>query len=310
MTNIFINLKRFEVPKHLGGICPQDDPQSWIEWVIGKTLAQAHGYESAVHFTFFLGEGLIHTAINTMKQSPHSGGSSLSIGSQGVHWQDITPGGNFGAFTSLLPAKAAKALNCTWTIIGHSEERKAKIDLLYEFSSSIGLTNYENITKTLNTIVNREVLCALKAGLNVLLCVGETEQEKGPGNFEDQKLRIKAVLKEQLEIGLESIETVGNRPEITIGYEPIWAIGPGKTPPGADYIGFVSSHIKRCVNDISGFTPSVVYGGGLKEDNAEMIAGVKTIDGGLVALTRFSGDIGFYPDDLWKIVEKYMGYSK
>lgn len=223
MINIFINLKRFEVPKHLGGICPQDDPQAWIEWVIEKTLARVHGHESAVQFTFFLGEGLIHTAVNTIKQSTQSSGSSLSIGSQGVHWQDITPGGNFGAFTSLLPAKAAK---------------------------------------------------------------------------------------EQLEIGLKSIETVGNRPEITIGYEPIWAIGPGKTPPGADYIGFVSSHIKRCVNDISGFTPSVVYGGGLKEDNAEMIAGVKTIDGGLVALTRFSGDIGFYPDDLWKIVEKYGGYSK
>ena len=102
MTNIFINLKRFEVPKQLGGICPQDDPQAWIDWVIGKTLARVHEHESAVHYTYFLGEGLIHTAVNTMKQSPQSGGSSLSIGSQGVHWQDITSGGNSGAFTSLL----------------------------------------------------------------------------------------------------------------------------------------------------------------------------------------------------------------
>ncbi len=211
MTNIFINLKRFEIPKHLGGICPQDDPQSWIEWIIEKTLSQAHRYESTLRFTFFIGEGLIHTAVNTVKESRKSGGSSLSIGSQGVHWQDITSGGNFGAFTNLLPAKAAKLLGCTWTISGHSEERKAKIELLREFSSGIGLTNYENIMKTVNIIVNREVLCALEAGLNVLLCVGETEREKGTGDFEDQKLRIQAVLKEQLEIGLKSLETVGSK---------------------------------------------------------------------------------------------------
>jgi triosephosphate isomerase len=92
---------------------------------------------------------------------------------------------------------------------------------------------------------------------------------------------------------------------VVIGYEPIWAIGPGKLPPGAGYIDFVSSAIKEVVARRFHFDPTVVYGGGLKEENAAMIASVPGIGGGLVALTQFSGDIGFYPEQLMKIIEKY-----
>ena len=55
-----------------------------------------------------------------------------------------------------------------------------------------------------------------------------------------------------------------------------------------------------------GFEPGVVYGGGLKEENAGMIAHIETIDGGLVALTRFTDQIGFYPEELKKIIEEYQ----
>ena len=79
----------------------------------------------------------------------------------------------------------------------------------------------------------------------------------------------------------------------------------GKTPPGADYIGFVSSYVKQVVKEEYGFDPIVVYGGGLKEENAAMISSIDTIGGGLVALTRFTGDIGFVVEDL-KIIQKYM----
>ena len=58
--------------------------------------------------------------------------------------------------------------------------------------------------------------------------------------------------------------------------------------------------------DIYGFDPTVVYGGGLKEENAGMIAGIPTIGGGLVALTRFTGEIAFEPEGLVRIVGKYM----
>ena len=91
-----------------------------------------------------------------------------------------------------------------------------------------------------------------------------------------------------------------------IGYEPIWAIGPGKTPPGEAYVGFVSAYIKDVLRSELGMTCSVVYGGGLKEENAAMIAGIDTIDGGLVALTRFTGEIGFDVPGLKGIIDRYL----
>jgi triosephosphate isomerase (TIM) len=72
-------------------------------------------------------------------------------------------------------------------------------------------------------------------------------------------------------------------------------------------MAFVSSFIKETVASLYGFTPPVVYGGGLKEENAKMLADIDTINGGLVALTQFTGDIGFYPDGLKKIIDIYLG---
>ena len=94
---------------------------------------------------------------------------------------------------------------------------------------------------------------------------------------------------------------------VVVAYEPIWAIGPGKVPPSSEYIAYVSSYIKQRVQEAHGFTPPVVYGGGLKEENAGAIAGIPSIDGGLVALTRFTGEIGFDPDGLKGIVDRYLG---
>ena len=79
----------------------------------------------------------------------------------------------------------------------------------------------------------------------------------------------------------------------------MWAIGPGKTPPGEDYIRDIARHIKSIVDC------KVVYGGGLKKENAKMIASIEELDGGLVALTRFGKDFGFYLNDFEEIVETY-----
>ena len=125
--------------------------------------------------------------------------------------------------------------------------------------------------------------------MKVLYCVGEKENEQG---------RWKEILKAQLEIGLDGID----RENVVIAYEPVWSIGPGKTPAAKDYIIKTARFIKEVTGGID-----VVYGGGLKTDNARMLAEIEEIDGGLIALTRFQGKIGFYPDEYLEIIKTYLG---
>lgn len=307
MKEIFVNLKRFEVPRNLGGICPLDNPKKWIEWVMEESVRYGLGKLPDIRVTYLLPEALIISALEKLASYPAGEVRNLKVGCQGVFRENITPGGNFGAFTTNLPAAAARNLGCTWTIIGHSEERLDKMGIIehYEPSFNDSVIARTKATQALNSIINEEVICALKAGLNVLLCVGETAAERGDESFAEQKPRIEAVLRWQLEIGLQGVEGKTGTQNIVIGYEPVWAIGPGKTPPGKDYISFVSTYIKAVVKEKFNFEPLVVYGGGLKEENAAMIAGIETIDGGLVALTKFTGDIGFEPEGLKNIIAKY-----
>lgn len=258
MKRIFVNLKRFDVPKALGGICTSDDPVKWIQRIMegSKALTRAK-------VCYLLPEALI---LSAMAKKP----SNIEIGSQTVYKADITPGGNFGAFTSQLPAAAVKNYGCTWAMIGHSEERRDRG----------------------NAEFNAEMRCADGQGLSILYCVGEKAEEQ-PRKYE--------VIAEQLVVGLEGIKG-----EVVIGYEPMWAIGPGKTPPPADYIEDIAAFIKRTVLEACGYAPEVVYGGGLKEANAAEVASCASVDGGLVALTRFTGDIGFYPDELERIIDRYV----
>ncbi|SFL97867.1 triose-phosphate isomerase [Pelosinus propionicus] len=307
MKKIFVNLKRFDVPKDMGGICTKDNPKQWIEWIVEESVKNGLGKLNDIEVIFLLPEGLAISAIEKLATYSASAIGSINIGIQGVFREDVEKGVNFGAFTTNLPAAAAKNMGCTWSIIGHSEERKDKLGIIAKYDSEvlIDMNKSAAAKQTVNAIINQEVHCALNAGLKVLVCLGETAEEKGEGEFEVQKPRIKSVLKKQLEQSLRGVEAENLTESIAIGYEPIWAIGPGKIPPGAEYIDFVSSFIKEIVYEILGFDPVVVYGGGLKEENAKMISKIGSLGGGLVALTRFSGDIGFYPEELAKIIEQY-----
>ena len=124
--------------------------------------------------------------------------------------------------------------------------------------------------------------------MDVLYCVGEKSEEQE---------RWQEVLRAQLETGLDGVDMS----RVVIGYEPVWSIGPGKTPAGREYI----EKIARFIKEVTGGA-DVVYGGGLKTDNAEMLASIPEIDGGLIALTRFSGRIGFYPDEYLEIIALYL----
>ena len=133
------------------------------------------------------------------------------------------------------------------------------------------------------------LFAVVAAGLTVLYCIGEKSEEQA--DWEN-------VLGAQLDIGLDGVD----KSSVVIAYEPIWSIGPGKTPADKPYITKIARFVKQRTGGLD-----VVYGGGLKQDNAAMLASIDEIDGGLIALTRFSGEIGFYPDEYLDIIRRYLG---
>lgn len=307
MDYIFVNIKRFDVSKELGGICPDSNPKVWIEKVMLETMESGYDEIEQIKVVYLLPEGLITTAIDVLNQHKGNNNQNVVIGCQGVFKDNIRPGGNFGAFTSFKPAAAEKSLGSTWAIIGHSEERKALYDIFEEYDSESKTgKEKERATKATNSIINKKVACAFESGLNVLLCVGETAEERGKGSFEEQKLRIRKILEAQLVDGLKDLDDSIGKHEVVIGYEPIWAIGPGKVPPNGEYIEFVGLLIKDILKENFSFELPVVYGGGLKEENAAEIASLKSIDGGLIALTKFTQPIAFETSGLKRIVDKYI----
>ena len=277
MKHLYLNLKRFDVPVEFGGVNRVAPIKDWGAFIVENTQDALAKYDqSEVEFAQFFPEAHILGAAAAKKP-----GSPVKIGCQGVHRADTAVGGNFGAFTTLRPASAAKALGCESVIIGHCEERNFYNDTLAE-------AGVKDPSAT-NRILNQEILRAVERGLNVLYCIGEKSEEQP---------QWEEVLGKQLDEGLAGVD----RRRVVIGYEPVWSIGPGKTPAGKDYITMIARFVKERTGGMD-----VVYGGGLKTDNAEMLASIAEIDGGLIALTRFSGEIGWYPNEYLDIIRLYLG---
>ena len=274
MKYLCLNLKRFDVPPVLGGVNRISAPDSWAEQIVGSVREELGTYAGCARFPMYFPEAHVIPAVKAAE-----GCSVIEAGCQSVYRADVKPGGNFGAFTTGRPAAAMKALGVRSTIIGHCEERADKEGILAE----AGVAD----TKAVNRLLNQEICCAAAAGLGVTYCIGEKAEQRD--NWQE-------ILSEQLSLGLKDVDTSN----VIIAYEPIWAIGPGKTPPGADVI----APIARFIKEQCGLP--VVYGGGLKRGNAEMLAGIPEIDGGLIALTRFTGEIGFYPEEYLEIIRIYL----
>ena len=277
MKHLYLNLKRFDVPVEYGGVNRIAPLKDWGSYIVAHTQEGLKHYDpSQVEFVQYFPEAHILGAVGARCE-----GSPVQVGCQGVYRMNTAVGGNFGAFTTNRPASIAALLGCTWTLIGHCEERNDKAGILAE----AGVTD----TAAVNRLLNQEIRLAVEQGLTVLYCIGEKSEEQE--NWQQ-------VLGEQLSIGLEGVDTS----KVVIGYEPVWSIGPGKTPAGKDYITMIARFVKERTGGLD-----VVYGGGLKVDNAEMLASIDEIDGGLIALTRFQGEIGFYPDEYLEIIKTYLG---
>lgn len=277
MKHIFLNLKRFDVPVEYGGVNRLSSLNDWAKTIVSSTQDGLRKYDpQEVEFVQYFPEAHLLSAISVLQDD-----SPVKVGCQSIYRYDTAVGGNFGAFTTNRPASSMAALGVNNVIIGHCEERNDKFDILQK----AGINNSEVV----NQILNDEIKCAINRGMSVLYCIGEKQEELD--NWQE-------VLKQQIEIGLKDVD----KTKVVIGYEPVWSIGPGKTPADKEYITKIARYVKEITGGID-----VVYGGGLKIDNAQMLASIQEIDGGLIALTRFSGEIGFYPDEYLEIIQTYLG---
>lgn len=177
-------------------------------------------------------------------------GSGVRIAAQTMHQEDS------GAFTGEVSAPMLVDVGAHGVVLGHSERR----ELFAETDRAL----------------QEKVPAALAAGLEPILCVGETEEEREAGETE-RKLR------HQVQEGLEKVPDE-RLAEVVIAYEPIWAIGTGRvaTPDQAqDAIAFVRALVANRSSE-AGDAVRVLYGGSVKPDNAAEILGRQDVDGALV----------------------------
>jgi len=297
MTEMHVNLKRFDVPAKFGGICPSERPTEWIAEAM-RGVAEETKSTDNLNVVIYPPESLLAAAVAAVEAA---GGGSVSIGSQGVFTADVEKGRNFGAFTTSLPAAAAVTYGCRYALVGHSEERLKLFNLFAAYDAAVQSDEAARLqaTRTVNDTIAESATRAQDAGLKVTVCVGETAEERGEGSVDFE--RIAGVLRAQME-GLAGMPAG----QLIIAYEPRWAIGPGKTPPDADYISEIATRIKAISRDVVGSPVPVLYGGGLKAENAGPIGAVPNVDGGLIALTKFTDPIGFDPGEMGRITKLFM----
>ena len=160
---------------------------------------------------------------------------------------------SFGSYTGEVCASNLKDLEVEQVIIGHSERR--------------------NIFKEDSLMINKKVYQALKNKLQVILCLGENEQEK-------KGKKTKAIIKKQLQDVLKNVDDK-NISQITIAYEPIWAIGSGKTPK-VEEVSLLVDYIKDYIFKNHGKKIKVLYGGSVNLKNYNSFLNQKNIDGLLI----------------------------
>ena len=179
-------------------------------------------------------------------------GSNVRLCAQNVHWDDN------GQYTGEISAPMLKELGVTHAIVGHSERRKF-----------FGETN---------ETVNKRLKACIKHGLGVILCVGETKQERETGN-------TKAVVKDHIINGLYGIAKEDFLRYVSIAYEPVWAIGTGLNATVEQAVE-VHSFIRELINEVFGNGACdelrILYGGSVKPDNIDGFMSSEQIDGALV----------------------------
>ena len=186
-------------------------------------------------------------------------GSQVTLGAQDVN------GEKEGAFTGEVSAPMLLDVGCRYVIVGHSERRHVL---------------HEN-----DALINRKVQAALAAGLQVILCVGETLDER-------ESTRTEAVLDTQLSGGLAGLKAEGLT-SLVIAYEPVWAIGTGRnaTPQQAQEAhAFIRRRVGQMFGEKTASALPIQYGGSVKPDNAALLLNQPDVDGALVGGASLKAD--------------------
>jgi len=177
--------------------------------------------------------------------------SNVAVGAQNVHWEKE------GAFTGEISCAMLQALGCTHVIIGHSERRQY-----------FGETD---------DTVNARLKAALEAGLTPIACVGEVLEEREAGLTED-------VLRRQCTRAFYKL-SAHKAAKLVIAYEPVWAIGTGKTATpqlAADAHSLIRGEAAKAFGDPFADALRILYGGSVKPENAKALMSEAEIDGALV----------------------------
>ena len=178
-------------------------------------------------------------------------GTNLHVGAENVHFED------HGAFTGEISAAMLVDLGVEYVIVGHSERRQY-------FAET-------------NETVNKRALAALNAGLKVIICVGESLEQREEGVTEE-------LVRLQTKIALQGV-TAAQLANVIIAYEPIWAIGTGRTAT-AEQAEEVCAQIRKVVGELYGDAAAkaitVQYGGSMNAKNADELLSKPDVDGGLI----------------------------
>jgi triosephosphate isomerase len=232
-------------------------------WKMNKTAAETAELASALKASLaqFAGKCEIAvcptftslaTAVEILK------GSNVKVGAQNIHWADN------GAYTGEISGAMLKEIGVEYVIIGHSERRQY-----------FGETD---------ETVNQRIKAALKYGLKPIVCIGETlaEREGGVTN---------TVLEKQIRGAFADI-TAADMDAITIAYEPVWAIGTGKTAT-PDVAQETHAFIRSVLTALFGDKAQdivVQYGGSMKAENSGALVSKQDIDGGLIGGAALKAD--------------------
>lgn len=193
-------------------------------------------------------------------------GSNIKVAAQNMHWEDK------GAYTGEVSANMLKDIGVEYVIIGHSERRQ-----------------YFNET---NETVNKKVLKAIESGIIPIICVGESLQEREQGVTED-------LVRYQVKIALRGL-TKEQASGIIIAYEPIWAIGTGKTATkeqANEVCAIIRNTVRELYDDDVALKVHIQYGGSVNTKTAKELFEMSDIDGGLI------GGASLKLDDFEKIAK-------